>query len=190
MTLTCQACGQQMNIPDHLVGHQLTCRKCKTPFIVPDSRPCPHCAEEIKVAAKICRHCGREVEPERQVGPKPTKRTSPLAVLGLLVVAVVAIWYVVVRGTSTTTPEGRFVMPNVPAQRPPVVTKAEYDLLSEGMSYREAVAVIGAPGEEISRSDLAGFTTIMYSWMNPNGSNMNAMFQNDKLVQKAQFGLP
>jgi hypothetical protein len=31
--------------------------------------------------------------------------------------------------------------------------------------------------------------TVMYQWVNSNGSNMNAMFQNDKLNQKAQFGL-
>jgi TM2 domain-containing membrane protein YozV len=35
-----------------------------------------------------------------------------------------------------------------------------------------------------------GYTTIMYSWKNPDGSNMSAMFQNGELVSKAQFGLP
>jgi hypothetical protein len=29
----------------------------------------------------------------------------------------------------------------------------------------------------------------MYSWQNDSGSNMNAMFQNGKLVNKAQLGL-
>jgi hypothetical protein len=24
---------------------------------------CPHCAEDIKIAAKACRYCGRDVEP-------------------------------------------------------------------------------------------------------------------------------
>lgn len=26
-------------------------------------RDCPHCAERIKAAAKVCRHCGRDVVP-------------------------------------------------------------------------------------------------------------------------------
>jgi len=26
-------------------------------------RQCPHCAEDIKAAAKVCRHCNRDVEP-------------------------------------------------------------------------------------------------------------------------------
>ena len=69
------------------------------------------------------------------------------------------------------------------------VTADEYRQLSTGTTYREAVAIIGFRGEELSRVDLAGTTTIMYQWMNADGSNMNAMFQNDQLVQKAQFGL-
>lgn len=27
-------------------------------------RDCPHCAEVIKAAAKVCKHCGRDVEPQ------------------------------------------------------------------------------------------------------------------------------
>ena len=30
-----------------------------------EDRPCPHCAERIKKAAKICRFCNRAVEPEQ-----------------------------------------------------------------------------------------------------------------------------
>jgi hypothetical protein len=28
-----------------------------------DVRPCPHCAEDIKRAANVCRFCGRDVDP-------------------------------------------------------------------------------------------------------------------------------
>ena len=70
-----------------------------------------------------------------------------------------------------------------------VVTLRAYSKLKTGMNYTEASATIGCWGTEISRSDLAGYTTVMYSWQNPNGSNMNVMFQNGRLVSKAQFGL-
>jgi hypothetical protein len=86
--------------------------------------------------------------------------------------------------------DGRAVMPQGLLQAAPVVTKAEFDTLSEGMTYEEAIRIIGAAGELQSSSDLAGHKTVMYSWMNANGSNMNAMFQNGKLITKAQFGLP
>lgn len=71
----------------------------------------------------------------------------------------------------------------------PVVTKAEYDALQTGMTYEQAMRIIGETGEELSRNELAGFTTVMYQWQNSDGSNMNAMFQNGGLIQKAQFGL-
>ena len=70
-----------------------------------------------------------------------------------------------------------------------VVTRAEYNRIKPGMSYSEVADIIG-DGTEISRSDMAGYTTEMYSWENPSGlGNMNAMFQNDELISKAQFGL-
>ena len=70
-----------------------------------------------------------------------------------------------------------------------VVSRAEYNRIRSGMSYSEVADIIG-DGTEISRSDMAGYTTEMYSWENPSGGgNMNAMFQNDELISKAQFGL-
>jgi hypothetical protein len=71
----------------------------------------------------------------------------------------------------------------------PVVTMAKFQQLETGMSYEKAVAIVGAEGTEMSRSDLVGQTTVMYVWKNPNGSDMNAMFQNGGLVTKAQTGL-
>lgn len=65
----------------------------------------------------------------------------------------------------------------------------EYNLLQSGISYEEAERIIGFPGTEISSTDLGGIRTIMFAWSNPDGSNMNAMFQNGRLIQKAQFGL-
>jgi len=78
----------------------------------------------------------------------------------------------------------------------PRVTKAKYDAVQEGMSYAEVVRIIGFSGVEQSSSKIDGapgvmpsISTKMYSWQNPFGSNMNAIFQNDRLVSKAQFGL-
>ena len=84
-----------------------------------------------------------------------------------------------------------YVFPHITLIGPTViVTRSQYDQISEGMTYEQAVAIIGHPGNELSRNDLGGFQTVMYSWRNSDGSNMNAMFQNDRLISKAQFGLP
>lgn len=69
------------------------------------------------------------------------------------------------------------------------VTMEEYKKIKNGMSYEEVVEIIGFEGTEMSSNELAGIKTIMYSWQNADGSNMNAMFQNNKLNSKAQFGL-
>jgi len=77
-----------------------------------------------------------------------------------------------------------------------VVSLSDYERIRPGMSYFEVRMIIGDGGTELSRSHLDGVAgvmesidTVMYGWSNANGSNMNAMFQNDKLIQKAQFGL-
>lgn len=72
----------------------------------------------------------------------------------------------------------------------PVVTMAKYERIEKGMTYEHVCAIIGAAGEEIASSDTAGYTTVTYSWKNPDGSNMNAMFQDGGLISKAKSGLP
>lgn len=46
----------------------------------------------------------------------------------------------------------------------------------------------------MSSTEMAGFKTIMYMWVGSGvsgmmGGNMNAMFQNDRMMSKAQMGL-
>lgn len=88
------------------------------------------------------------------------------------------------------TENGRIVIPEPLLAPPPVVTKAEFDQIADGMTYEQVCQIIGVKGDEISRSNIAEITTVMYQWVNPSGSNMNAMFQNGRLISKAQFGLP
>ena len=76
------------------------------------------------------------------------------------------------------------------ATTPPTVTLDEYNRIQNGMTYGEANGIVGEKGKEMSRTEIPGAPlTVMYGWQNSDGSNMNAMFQNDKLVTKAQFGL-
>jgi hypothetical protein len=70
------------------------------------------------------------------------------------------------------------------------VTRGEYDCLETGLSYDEVTNVLGRSGEEMSSSDLAGFTSTMYRWGNSDGSNIIAIFQNQRLITKAQSNLP
>lgn len=69
-------------------------------------------------------------------------------------------------------------------------TMEEYLKIRDGMTVAQVEQIIGCPGEELSSSSMAGFYTVMYMWEgNTMMGNMNAMFQNDALVSKAQMGL-
>lgn len=120
---------------------------------------------------------------------KQQVRWGILAII-LSLVGLGAIIYTSQQITSIFTDKpGRISLPQPAFAPPPIVTQAQYDRILNGMSYQQVRNIIGTGGEELSRSDIAGMTTVMYSWTNSNGSNMNAMFQNGRLVNKAQFGL-
>lgn len=71
----------------------------------------------------------------------------------------------------------------------PIVTLIKYQQIRENMSYSDVNAIVGVIGQEMSSTDISGETVVMYSWPNPDGSNITAFFQNDKLQTKSQFGL-
>lgn len=76
------------------------------------------------------------------------------------------------------------------------ISKAQYDQITDGMSYSEVAKIVGKEGTESASSTVPGVpgfsgeTKIkMYAWKNSNGSNALLTFQNDKLTMKAQAGL-
>lgn len=70
------------------------------------------------------------------------------------------------------------------------ITMEKFTSIKEGMTYEEVVAVLGKEGEVMSSNELAGIKTVMYKWDGASVmSNMNATFQNGKMVSKAQLGL-
>ena len=130
-----------------------------------------------------------------------------VACIGVAVVCLVAIiGFAVLSSTTETQPKAAIedIKPAEPTpaektakptEKPAVawkMTKAKYDAIATGMTYEQVVKVIGKEGEEQSRNEIAGITTVMYQWQNTSITDLggaNAMFQNGKLIQKAQFNL-
>jgi hypothetical protein len=76
------------------------------------------------------------------------------------------------------------------------VSLAGFERLETGMDYGAACLALGAAGQELTRSRFAGepgviepIETVVYGWINTDGTNVWATFQNDKLVSKGQSGL-
>lgn len=70
------------------------------------------------------------------------------------------------------------------------VTMANYNMIKTGMTYSQVVQILGKEGTELTSNEVGGYKTVMYKWEGDGwGSNMNVMFQNGKVIQKAQFGL-
>jgi hypothetical protein len=152
-------------------------------------RKCPFCAEWIRPEATVCKHCHKDVPP---LTTAVTQRGMSRILKGALTVAAVffgLIAFLIMFAPSSTSTASTAPVGGLFKALEPTVTMAKFSGLQTGMTYQQAVEIIGAPGEELSRSEIAGFTTVMYAWKNPGGSNMNAMFQNGALVNKAQFGL-
>lgn len=67
----------------------------------------------------------------------------------------------------------------------------EYLALADGMRIADAERIIGCAGTEMSRASYGGGVTVLLSWPGETGliANMNATFDDGKLVGKAQLGL-
>jgi predicted RNA-binding Zn-ribbon protein involved in translation (DUF1610 family) len=173
--------------------------------------PCPYCGKLIIATAIKCRYCneffdGRNTEKKHQNSGDTFR---PLLAIGILIaILVVFATIATVRDSLHLAESGadsaaekfdrmhKARLDAIMGVPDDVVSKDNYDRIRDGMSYSEVVGIIGSRGTELSSSRLEGIqgvmpsiTTKMYSWQNPNATNMTAMFQNDRLISKAQFGL-
>jgi hypothetical protein len=71
------------------------------------------------------------------------------------------------------------------------VSAAQFAQLQVGMTYAETITVIGCAGEVMVDHSAGQPSTIMYGWQGHGipGANMNAMFQDGRLIMKRQFGI-
>lgn len=92
---------------------------------------------------------------------------------------------------AATSPQQATVAPRASTgDEADTVTMNDYLNLADGMTYAQVVGVIKVSGSEVSRSSAGATTMVMYSWKNaPGRGSLTAMFTNDRLTNKTQFGL-
>ena len=71
------------------------------------------------------------------------------------------------------------------------VSAAQFAQLHVGMTYAEVIAVIGCEGDVMVDQSAGQPSTMTYGWQGHGipGANINAMFQDGRLVMKRQFGI-
>lgn len=133
--------------------------------------------------------------PVREAGQlmHDTVRRSLLADWGKYVAAIVLVLGVL---ATIRNGSGDAVVPASDEVRPAAATKcgatlAEFYRLEIGMPYAAARDIIGCEGEILSQVSLGGTNSVMVSWnaQTTMFGNMNATFQNGRLVSRAQFRL-
>lgn len=73
---------------------------------------------------------------------------------------------------------------------PPIATKAEYAQLQEGMTLAQARAIVGDEGVETAGEQSEHHNRYVFTWTNHDGSQLEAVFENGKLVSKRHERLP
>lgn len=141
---------------------------------------CKSCGNEIASSAKACPNCGAK-------NKKPIFKKWWFWVLVVIVIAIIGSSGGESSNNTDTTDNNEVVT----EKNSPKISMEEFEALATGITYEEAVEIIGGEGELTSQVDVAGYDTKLYTWEGEGsfGSNANATFQNGKLTSKAQFGL-
>lgn len=70
-----------------------------------------------------------------------------------------------------------------------VYSMSQFNRVQNGMTLDQVVDIMGDGGTKSVDQEVAGYTGQIYTWQNPDGSNMIVQFQNGEVVTKAQAGL-
>ena len=143
------------------------------------------------------RRAAPELPPARQ-SRKEGALSLTLQAAGLVLVAIFA--YATVRAVVTDVPATaspkqetrQAVVPSAKAAPEPCgATMQEFNRLQTGMTIGDVNRIIGCPGTELSRAEFGGSSTVMFMWEGTGSwlGNMNATFQDGRLMAKAQMGL-
>lgn len=68
------------------------------------------------------------------------------------------------------------------------IVKTAKEVGMDVIGHRPVKAILG-DGEIMSQTKIMDMESIMYSWTNKGGSNMNCTFSDNKMMMKAQFNL-
>lgn len=198
--MVCQNCSKEIDQDSSF------CKHCGT-----STNVCQICKKELDVDSKFCKHCGaaREatsltrntyasVNVEASADIAPTEldakeevkgRNNPLALF--VVFAIMFGILIVAANPGLLDSIATYRPDSVSSSKSAKITLAEYNQIDMGMTYDRVKSIVGSSGEELTRTQIAGYTTFIVVWegAGSNGANANVTFQNGEAIAKAQIGL-
>jgi hypothetical protein len=80
---------------DELLDHVVDIRERVVPGSIPGTKVCPRCAEEIKLAAAVCRFCGYEFDgsPSSVGASKEAPTTTSGVAIAAFITSLVGLWF-------------------------------------------------------------------------------------------------
>ena len=150
-------------------------------------------SKEKVQATKICKHCKTVIPKNAKVCPNCRKKQSNTLIWIILIVFILVIIAIVGAGTdSNSGNKATSSIPSTQVQEKEIsgLTEEKYNSIEQGMSYDEVVDIIGEEGTNAAESEYAGIKTVVYEWNAADGwGNASITFQDDKVINKAQFGV-
>ena len=83
-------------------------------------------------------------------------------------------------GDSSPTPA-----PTPAPANNPIITRAEYDRIQNGMTYAQVVAIVGSPATDYAERD----NLIIAQWINPDGSGASVDIWDGRVTAKTAINL-
>lgn len=173
----CPHCNHVLEILDGHVGIKIACKKCGDALIVPQQTVPSQAASDEK---------------KKSPNTKSLKRII-VAVACFLIVGICGV--IILRNTSGGADS---VVQESEQGSHGRATLAEFNQLTEGITYQRAVEIIGAQGTMQDSSQMGAVPGIVeaqdvvtYSWEGSGsvGAKMNATFVDGIMQSKAKFGL-
>ena len=99
-------------------------------------KKCPYCAEEIKDEAIVCKHCGRDLFPKKEVRPKPAKRKTSFTTWGCLTIIILIIIVVLIGRREMKSPPSKET-----AEKPTLTTE---QIIASRTKAKEFIAILNS----------------------------------------------
>lgn len=183
--MICQNCSQQSDEISRF------CKYCGAAHSM-----CQNCQKELDADSKFCKHCGAASSLTTEIDTSKNKETAIDPQMSTVApdsgenrnAKIFIAVLVIIFGLLFVFKDSSFFSLGASKEK---ITLAEYNQIEMGMPFEKVRSIVGSDGVELTRTEIAGYTTFIVVWegVGDKGANANVTFQNNKVIATAQIGL-